>query len=275
MPDPVPAPAPAPEPAAWHASAEPELLGHLQSHGWDKLPANEAALAVAKSHRDAQKFIGAPPDKIVRLPTDANDAAGWKNVWQKLGAPVDGKYDFTTVKRADGNAIEKPLADALHATAVRLNLPKDTAVGVVTDIVKVLDQQAATKKAEDDAMIAAGRQELDKNWGANKTANLLVAQNAFKALGMPQQALDTLEKMDGVGYAKVMELMRTIGTKIGEDKFISGGGPVPGVMTLEQAGTRKAELMGDKGFVDRWLNSDTLAIKELAALDYIIAGVTL
>ncbi len=158
---------------------------------------------------------------------------------------------------------------------MRLNLPKDAAVGVASDIVKTLDQQATTKAAETDAMIAAGRQELDKNWGANKTANLLVAQNAMKALGMPIEAVNALEKLDGVGYAKVMEMMRTIGTKIGEDKFVSGGGPVPGVMTLEQAQARKKELINDTTFVKRWNDSDVLAVKEMQALDYIISGVTL
>ena len=41
-----------------------------------------------------------------------------------------------------------------------------------------------------------------------------------------------------VGYAQVMEMFRTIGTKIGEDRFImspNGGTGADGIMTRDQA----------------------------------------
>src|SRR5450759_2396281 len=77
----------APPAATWYDGAAPELIGHLQSHGWDKGTPAAAALAAVQAHQNAAKLIGHPPDKLARIP-EPNDEAGWKGFYEKIGTPT-------------------------------------------------------------------------------------------------------------------------------------------------------------------------------------------
>src|SRR5258708_6406048 len=93
----------------WHDGLAAEDVGYFQNRGWDKVDAKTAAINAAKAHREAEKLIGAPADKIIRLPNDPNDAEAWRQVRLRLGAPKDAKeYDFSTVKFADGTDLDEP-----------------------------------------------------------------------------------------------------------------------------------------------------------------------
>jgi hypothetical protein len=95
------------------------------------------------------------------------------------------------------------------------------------------------------------QQELDRNWGANKEAFLFIARQAVKKLGWDA---DTINKLEGVvGYGKLMEGLRTLGTAMGEDKFVANRGPGgTGPMTREQAKATLAEKRADKEWVKRF-----------------------
>lgn len=281
MPDPVvppvvpPVAPPVVPPAGdpWYKGAPDEIVGHLRNRGWDQKPVNEVALAAIQSHREAEKLIGAPADQMVRLPKDKADADGWKAVWQRLGAPADPKdYDFSALKRADGSALDAGLVDALRLVAGANSLPKEAAAAVAAGIVKHLDQTAATAKNEAEIKLAAERQDLDKLWDVNKDANKFIAQNAAKKLGIDPEAVAKLEGQ--VGYAKVMEMFRRIGVSTGEARFLDSGGSKPGVMTREEAVSRKAELRNDKAWVTKYLAGDTVAKREMLALEVLITGDT-
>ncbi len=101
---------------------------------------------------------------------------------------------------------------------------------------------------------------------------MVVAQAAVRALGVDPTAVAALEK--AVGYAKVMDLFRNIGSKIGEDRFVSGGGSNTGnVMTKEQAIAEKAALKRDEAWVSRYLKGGVEEKRQLNALDRIILGI--
>ena len=93
----VPAPAAGGE-KPWHDGLPAEDVGYFQNRGWDKTDAKTAAVAAAKAHREAEKLIGAPADKIVRLPNDPNDAEAWRQVRLRLGMPQDEKGYADTLK---------------------------------------------------------------------------------------------------------------------------------------------------------------------------------
>lgn len=266
---------PPPPPATWYEgkTADAEIIGHIQTKGWDKKPVHEAALEAIKAHRDAEKYIGAPANQIIRLPTDPKDEAGWKGVWQRLGAPADAKdYDFTGIKTAAGTDIGEDVQGFVRAQAAALNMPKDNAKALAAALVKFTDDKITADAAERTAQIDVQRAELKKNWGPNWDANLLTAKNAAAALGVSPETVAALEGMAGVGYAKVMEMFRTIGSKIGEDKFVTNPGGGPGVMTREQAIAKKAELMNDSVWTERYLKGDNAAVREMTALNTLIVG---
>src|SRR5712664_2581436 len=84
------------------AGVDQEMVGHWQNAGWANKTPQELVVELTKSWKAAEKHVGVPADQIVRLPKDPKDELGWKQVWQRLGAPKEAKeYDFTPVKFAD------------------------------------------------------------------------------------------------------------------------------------------------------------------------------
>jgi hypothetical protein len=261
--------------APWYqgvAGIDSELIGHFVNKGWDKLTAAEAAAHAAKAHRDAEKFVGAPANELMRLPKDASDEAGWKNIWKKLGTPdKSDDYDFSGIKRSDGTALDDAFAKQMKDEAFKLNLPKDTAAKMTEQFVKYQDNVRAAESAEQAAKLTEERQALQKNWGANFEANKFTAQRAAQALGVDPETVGLLEKH--VGYSKVMDMFLNIGSKIGEDKFVSSGGNSSnGVMTRDQAIARKGELMADKAWTKSYLDGDAAKKREMLALNTLIVG---
>lgn len=260
-------------PAPWYAGVEgvdAELTGHLQNRGWDKLEPPKAAAAAAKAHREAEKLIGLPANRVIRLPEDMNNADGMKDVWTRLGKPTDAKeYDFTPVKRGN-QPLDEKTTDFLRNLAFQSNLSKDGALRLAQEFAKFNDTADALSAADRTAALDAEKVELKKNWGANEGANTVIAQNAAKALGVTPEHLAALEKT--IGYAKVMEMFRTIGTKIGEDKFVVAPNGSPGVMTRDQAVAKKGELMKDEAWVARYNKGDREAYREMLSLNTIISS---
>lgn len=260
--------------APWYGTLAGEELGYLQNRGWDKLPANEVALAAAKAHREAEKLIGVPADKVVRLPKDAADTEGWSEFRTKTGVPADEKgYDFAGVKFSDGTELDPnftaDIAKALHSAGVA----KDKAPEIVRAIVALGEKEATASAAEREAAINAQRDTLKINWGSNVEANLVIARNAVAALGVKQEAVDALEGQ--IGYAAVMEMFRTIGTKIGEDTFVSTGanGGARQVMSVDGAKAQLDALQNDSAWVTKLSNGDSTALREFDNLTRIVAGV--
>lgn len=259
-----------PEPA-WYGN-DPDVVGYLQNRGLHDKPPPEVALAAIKAHQEAQKFIGIPASQLLRLPTEASDEAGWKSVWGRLGAPdsADG-YDLSGVKSASGDPISPALADAIRAAAVSAHLPKDAAPALAAAVQKTLDAQAEEAATVGAAALETARAALKTNWGANYEGNMFVAKQAAAALGVTAEVVNALESQ--VGYDKVMEMFRTIGSKIGEDKFVSNANPnLPGVKTREQAIVERKELMADPGFAKRYLEGGAQERRQMDALSVLIAG---
>lgn len=261
--------------APWYQGGDAELVGHIQNRGLDKMTPAEAAFALAKAHREAEKFVGLPTDRLLTLPKDANDADGWAKVHRALGVPADAKdYNFGELKFADGTPASQSFQDFVrNDVAAKFGLTPAAATGVAEGIIKWMDQAASADATENQAKVEEGRAALKTNWGANYDANLFVAKAAAAKLGVQPAEIEALEKV--VGYEKVMEMFRSIGQKTGESRFVENDNPAaPGVFTREQAVAKRAELMQDPKFVARYneggTNSDEY--KEMYALNQIIAG---
>lgn len=258
---------------AWHKDIAGEDLGYFQNRGWDKVDAKTAAINAGKAHREAEKLIGAPADKIVRLPNDPADKEAWRQVQLRLGVPKDESgYDFKVIKHADGSDLTADEQTAFAKQALKLGLRPADALEFVSDTVKAGDTSKTAGSTEAAGKLAAEKSALATNWGPNYEANMFVAKQAAGALGVKPEAIAALEKT--IGYAATMEMFRTIGTKIGEDRFVQnpalGGGT--GAMTKEQAMERKSALMADKVWTQAYLNGDAEKGKEMLALNTMIVG---
>lgn len=234
-----------------------EFKGYLQNRGWDKVDPKVAFAGAVKAHRAAEQHLGVPPDQIVRLPKDASDQQGWQTFRTKTGVPADTKgYDFSTVKFADGAALDQPFVDTISKALLEANVSKTAAPGVVASVVKFMEAAEAEETAKYNAQLAVERDKLAQNWGSKANANLVVAQNAIKALNIDPQSIATLEK--GLGYAGVMEMFRNIGARIGEDRFVVSQAPGANgtVMTREQATDTLKQRMNDGDWVNKLNNGD-------------------
>lgn len=256
----------------WYNGADADTIGHIQNRGWDKLTPAEAALNAVKSHREAEKHLGAPADQLLRMPKDAADAEGWARVNERFNVPKEAKdYDFTAIKLAGDKALPTALTEALAPALQSARVGKDVAPEVVKAIAKYLDTQDATAITDKTAALNADRESLKINWGSNVEANLMIAKQAAAALGVKPEAVAALESV--VGYAATMEMFRNIGTKIGEDNFIRNPAPGgTGVMSAEQAQATMTERQNDAAWVAKLQAGDQTALKEFNNLTTMIAA---
>jgi hypothetical protein len=274
MSDPAPAPAPAPAPVAnWYDGKgfDTEHVAHIQTKGWDKLDPTAAAVAAVMAHRAAEKIVGVPADEILRIPKTPTDP-GWQKVYERLGAPVDpAKYEFPGLKVGDQD-ITPDVTDFLRATAAKLHLPVDAAKTMAADIVAKINADLTAANVDRTAKVETEKAALKANWGNNAAVHEMTARRAAAALGVDANMIGALESV--AGYAKVMDMFRSIGEKIGEDKFLTGGsmGGKDGLLTREQASTRRSELMKDTAWVDRYLNGGTAEQREMTSLNTILSA---
>jgi hypothetical protein len=270
-PPPAAPPPAAPPPAAWHeGKADAETVGYWQNRGLKLEDPIAIALDMTKAAREAQKFVGVPPDRLVRLPEKPSDEAGWNAVYQRLGAPADPKeYDFSAVKRADGAVPDAALLDTMRATAAALRVAKDKAPDLANAVVKYLDGQKAETAAVAAAKLATEKADLAKSWGPNAEMNKLQAIQGAKRLGVDPDTVTQLENV--VGYAKIMEMFRKIGAGTTEETFVEGGGTGAPV-TAGAAQARLNELMNDAAWGKRLLSGDAAAVREFNALTQQVAA---
>src|SRR5579872_1368236 len=86
----------------WFKGVDADLQGYITNRGLDKLDVKAAALKAIEFHRNAEAKLGAPADRLLRIPTDAADAEGWGKIHTALGKPAKPEnYDFSAVTDAD------------------------------------------------------------------------------------------------------------------------------------------------------------------------------
>ena len=245
-------------------------MGHWQTQGWDLTSPLAVATAATKAAREAQQFVGAPPNEIIRMPK-AGDEAGAKAMWQRLGTPADPTgYDLSPVKFADGTALDEGFVNHFRTAAHKFNIPKDQAIGLAQEVVRFME---GAESADNQAAIAenmAQAQSLRTSWGNKFDLNMHVAREAALKLGVTEDQLNGLQKT--VGYAKTMDLFRNFGMSQGEGRFLEGGVGQGGVYTREQAVAKKADLMKDGAWTQRYLAGGAAEKNEMTQLNTVIVG---
>ena len=247
-------------------NAAAEFRGYLANRGWDKSDVKTAALGAIKAHLAAEKHIGAPADQLIRLPKDANDAAGLANMRARLGVPADEKgYDFSAVKFKDGKGLDPNFSTRVAKALIEANVSKDRAPTVAQAVVQHMEEADATEAAETAAKLAQEKQTLQANWGAKYQANMLLAQRAFEALGGKEKAGAMIEALEKIaGYDRTMDFMRGIGANMKEDGFVQsimsvhGDGP----MTRDQAAETMRQRMTDQVWTAKLSSGDTATRRE-------------
>lgn len=242
--------------ADWTTGLSDELKGFVQTKNF------KDPTAVLDSYRNLEKLMGAPKERLLKLPEKADDPA-WGEVYSKLGRPADPKeYNFEVPQGGDPK-----LADWAKGTFHKLNMPKSMADNLAKEWNAMAAQVEAQQKEAYDNHVAQDTQALKKEWGAAHDQNTKIAEKAFRALGFKPEVADGLEKV--IGHAETMKLFHALGTKLGEDNFQIGTGSnqnFGGAMTPAQAKDRISALRADPGFVSKYVNNDADARNEMARL---------
>lgn len=274
------APAPAPAPKTWYDGADSDTVGWLQLKGWDKLDASRAAMEATKSRREAERFIGAPPDQLVRVPKDASDQEGWARVHAKLGVPDSSdKYDFASVKFANGEGLDPDFSKEVRTLAHDLKLNPSQAVQLASHLARMGDVEESTDQERINTRVQASQEQLRKDWGSQYGSNKIIAQNAIQAyLGqkgitgeVAQQKLNSiLEIADkSVGLDVFMDMMRWAGVATGQDVFIKGGANNE-QLTPQSAQAKLSTLTNDPAWRERFMRQDPRAVEDFNNLTLLI-----
>lgn len=257
----------------FNGKVESETIGYWQNKGYDVNDPVAVANGLTKAYREAESKLGVPSAQLIRVPVDpTKDHDGMKVVFQRLGMPLDPKdYDFPALKGADGKVANTALESALRTVANEAFLPKDAAAKVAAAVVKYNTDTQTALEAEYAATLLKEKETIKTNWGVNEAANRVVAQRGAELLGLTREDLSALEKV--AGYARVMEGLRNVGAKNGEDTFIrQPGGGADKIASVDQAKARVAELKADTAWVARYLAGDATAKREMGDLMVIISS---
>jgi hypothetical protein len=126
------------------------------------------AIELTTRYREAERHIGVPSDQLLRLPKDAKDENGWNSVYQRLGQPKDSTgYDLSSVKFADGTAIDPGFEAMIRQTAFSNHLSKDAATAFAQSVVKFMETADATEQT--DTTPSEAEKAASKSWGATLT----------------------------------------------------------------------------------------------------------
>lgn len=241
----------------WMAGLNPEFKGYVENKGF-KDPS-----MIVDSYINLEKFVtGAPKERRLILPEKSDDPQ-WNEIYTKLGRPEkpDG-YKIEVPKEGGDENFAKWARETFHKSNLTAKQAEALAANWNTYATELQKQQVTSQQAK----VQAENETLQKEWGAAFEQNTNVARDAVRKFGMDEATIDRLES--ALGYAGVMKFFHTLGSKIGEDAFISGDSKPSfgGALTPHAAQSRIAHLKADEGFTARFAAGDIDALDEMTQL---------
>lgn len=270
----------APE-AKWFDGFDDETKNYVNTRGLADKDPSTAFLDAAKAHREAQAYIGVPKEQLLKLPKEDATPEEWDAVHERLGWSKNADdYKLDGLKYADGTDVPDGFKDFVRARASELHLSPTATTKFAEELIKHNESGTAAKTADETAASTKAMEQLRQSWGANFEANKVIADNAYVAIaaaaGFDQPTITKAIQQLGAaaGKAEVMQMLLAVGQKIGEDKFIGGGGPGGnlGPRNAEQAVARITELKADETWVKRYLAGGTAENKEMNDLHTLAYG---
>lgn len=238
----------------WTTGLNDEFKGYVQTKGF-KDPS-----MVLDSYRNLEKLLGTDKAQLLRLP-QKEDAPEWNEVWSKLGKPAAANEYKVGDDKGD-----KAFQDWAQKTFFELNIPKKQAEALATKFNEYQKSGIDAQTQNQQMQIQQQDLELKKEWGKAYEQNIAVGKKAVQAFGLDGEMIDKLES--AMGYAGVMKFMQQLGSKVGDDSFVSGQGQngFRGAMSPAQAQSKIQALKGDTDFIRRYTSGDAIARDEMEKL---------
>lgn len=261
----APAPAASGAPAAggatpWYGGFEPDLRGYVETKGF---PADSKGLvALADGYRNLEKHFGVPPEQLLKLPKDESDKETWNKIYDRLGRPAKPEEYELPVPAGVDDSYAKFISTAMH----ELGITKKQAQALAAKQNEFVAAETARQQESYKATIEQQDSALHSKWGEAYDKNIQIAKGAFAELGIKPEAVDALEQ--AMGFAGVMEFFHGIGSKIGEDKFVSANGTAgfAGKMSPDAAQARLKAITSDPVLAQKYVNGDAALRAEMDTL---------
>ena len=242
---------------AWLPEADETTVGYVQNKGWDN-PAK-----VLDSYRHLEKLMGAEKaGNTIVIPRSDADPKDWAPVYDRLGRPSDpAGYKVETPQGGDAE-FQGKVFGKMH----ELGLTKAQGEALASWYNEQVQGSVTAAKEAAETRFATEQAELKTEWGAAYTQNLAAAQTAARGLGLDADTIDKLAET--LGHKTTMGLLQKIGTRMGEDSFMTSG-EKPGFGSAMTPGQAKAEiqaLQADRDFVNKYVNGDKAARDRMAQL---------
>ncbi len=243
-------------PAAWYSGFDQDTLGWMENRGLTKLDEKAALQEAVKGHRNAEKYMGVPADKLLRLPDfEKADKVEMDQFFTKLGRPATPAEYKLAVPEGASNDFADWAKNVFHEHGLTAKQAESIAnkwneyVGGIAGS----QQQAAQER------LAQQQQALKNEWGEAYERNDFYAGEAIRKLGWDQDKLKALTS--AVGFDTAMKMFADLGSKVGEDNYVQGARPATGPLTPAQAKSRIQQLTSDKEFAGKLMagNADAKA----------------
>lgn len=197
--------------------------------------------------------MGAGPDKLVRLPGEG-DTTSWGQVWDKLGRPAKAEdYKISMPEGVQDDATVSFLRNTFHEIGMTSKQAEAFSAKMQERVVS--NMQAAQQQRQEIA--AAQGVELKNEWGSKFDQNVDLARRAAREFKMDGGMIDKLQS--AMGYDGVMKFMHTLGSKLGESKYVDGGQPQGFGASREGALNEINRLRNDSDFGKKLVAGDSEA----------------
>lgn len=244
-------------PATWYGGYDAETQGWVQNRGYHEKDLAAAMPEVIKGYRNAEKMLGVPENRIIKLPEQIDDAA-FLDIANRLGRPADPKE--YVIQNPQGQEGDAEFADWARSTFHKLGLTKSQGEKLVQawneNVTGVIAKAGETQQQQAQAQEAS----LKKEWGQAYDQNVEIGKRAARAaaqeVGLTEDNIDQLEAAIGLGG--VLKLFHFFGSKMMDDTFTTGQVTPPGgrMLTPEQAQARITDLNNDAAWRKAFLAGD-------------------
>lgn len=258
------APVAAPEAgnSTWYGGFDQETSGWLENRGLTKLDEKAAIPELVKGFRNAEKYIGTPAERLVRVPDwDKADKTELDQVYAKLGRPNDPKEYNLQVPEGQSRDFAEWAQGIFHEAG----LSNRQAASITSKWNEYVQGMVDGEQGSKQQALKDQEASLRNEWGSAYDKYDAVAANAIESLGLKDNQLAALR--ESLGFDGAMKMLANIGEKMGEASYHTGesrGGNGP--MTPAQAVSKLAQLQGDKEWTAKYLAGNVEARNEMDRL---------
>lgn len=177
-----------------------------------------------KAYQGAEKLLG-DPAKLIKLPTDPEDAEAWGEIWAKLGRP-GGPDGYQLPESGTPEGMPDITAD-FRNWAHDLGLTQKQAEGLLSKYAERMnglsEEMTGQQRAALEDKIKQGQEEIRKAWGSRLNQASMNVEAAVNEFSLEWEQVDAMR--DALGPVTTFNLLEAIGRKMAEPMAPGDSGP--------------------------------------------------